>query len=111
MPGLGAYHILLSIPQAKITVVEAYKLQWRTKKDIWLLMRTSIPFVVFFVLHDTKDDPKKQQYLVIDFLVSTQLARSASEKPNNYKMESLGNKRPRPGLPFKYLRTLQAELI
>lgn len=64
----------------------------------------------FFVLYVTKDDLKKKQYPVMDFVVSKQLAQSALENPNSWGTEFLGKNKPRPGLPFKNLRTLQAEL-
>ncbi|MCH89133.1 hypothetical protein A2U01_0010026, partial [Trifolium medium] len=37
--------------------------------------------VCFFSFHDTRDEPMKKQYPVVDFLVSRQPAQSESEKP------------------------------
>jgi hypothetical protein len=39
--------------------------------------------ICFLAFHDTRDDPKKKQYPVVDLLVSMHPAQSASEKPSS----------------------------
>jgi hypothetical protein len=66
--------------------------------------------ICFLAFHETRDDPKKKQYPVVDLLVSIQPAQSASEKPSNWSSECLGKSKPLPGLCLRYLITLHAAL-
>jgi hypothetical protein len=60
----------------------------------------------FLAFQQIREFPIKKQYPVIDFLVSMHPPQSASVKPTKLSDEHLGNKRPVPGQPLRYLRTL-----
>ncbi|MCI02637.1 hypothetical protein A2U01_0023671, partial [Trifolium medium] len=62
----------------------------------------------FLARQDMRDEPKKKQYPDVDLLVSKQFAQSVSAKPRICMEELRGKNKPRPGVPFKYLITLQA---
>jgi hypothetical protein len=61
----------------------------------------------FLALQEIREEPRKKQYPDVDLLLSTQLAQSASAKPRICIDELLGKNKPLPGVPFKYLITLQ----
>jgi hypothetical protein len=62
----------------------------------------------FLALHEIREVPRKKQYPDVDLLVSTQFAQSASAKPSNWIVEVLEKNNPLPGVPLRYLTTLQA---
>ena len=63
----------------------------------------------FLDFHETKESSRKTQNPVTDLLVSRKKAQSASAKSFKCKFDLLEKKRPCPGVPLRYCRTLLAE--
>jgi len=72
--------------------------------------RGSKNLICFWVLHDIKELPKKKHYPVMERLVSTQPAQSASGNPCKIKEEFMGKNKPFPEHPLRYLSTINAAL-
>ena len=64
----------------------------------------------FLVRHDIREEPRKKHKPVMDLLVSTHPAQSASVKPKSCMCDDLEKNKPLPGEFFKYLITLHAAL-